>query len=320
MSIGVTLLLAYRFVAWLKYSRDIVIAAYTAAIIIIIANSIVSVYAMSLEMERARTTIDYSRVSTSTANTTNFELKEFETNLSAVSFVALWLASTLLLRQSRAKWSPVKFYSIVILPLLYYFGVFQLLFTQIIMHYDILNAVQSYTFNIISSSLTRPIGGILFGIAFWVIARSIQNKNVGDYMKLSAFGIMLLSIASEDVGLFMLTYPPFGIATVMFIGISSYLLFVGIYYSAISLSLDVKLRVSIQKSVEQQLRFVSKLGASQVEQDILQKVKHLTKRVANQLEEASGVTVPMEDEEVDRYIKIVIEEKERLSKKKDESS
>ena len=83
----------------------------------------------------------------------------------------------------------------------------------------------------------------------------------------------------------------------------------------------MKLRVSIQKSVEQQLRFVSKLGASQVEQDMLQKVKHLTKRVANQsLEEASGVTVPMEDEEVDRYMKIVNEEKERLSKKKDESS
>jgi hypothetical protein len=297
----------------LKYSRDVVVAAYAAAIIIIVANSIVSVYAMSLEMQRARDTIDYSRVSTSTANTTNFELKGFESNLSAISFVALWLASTLLLIQSRAKWRPVKFYSIVILPLLYYFGIFQLLFTQAIMHYDILNAIQSYTFNIVSSSLTRPIGGILFGIAFWVISRSIENKNVSDYMKLSAFGIMLLSITGEDVGLFMLTYPPFGISIVTFIGISSYLVFVGIYFSAISISLDVKLRVSIKKSIEQQLRFVSNIGASQVEQDVQQKVKHLTKRVANQLEAESGVTVPMEDAEVDRYIKMVIQEKEHLS-------
>jgi hypothetical protein len=297
----------------LKYSRDVVVAAYAAAIIIIVANSIVSVYAMSLEMQRARDTIDYSRVSTSTANTTNFELKEFESNLSAISFVALWLASTLLLIQSRAKWRPVKFYSIVILPLLYYFGIFQLLFTQTIMHYDILNAIQSYTFNIVSSSLTRPIGGILFGIAFWVISRSIENKNVSDYMKLSAVGIMLLSITGEDVGLFMLTYPPFGISIVTFIGISSYLVFVGIYFSAISISLDVKLRVSIKKSVEQQLRFVSNIGASQVEQDIQQKVKHLTRRVANQLEAESGVTLPMEDAEVDRYIKMVIQEKEHLS-------
>ncbi len=100
---------------------------------------------------------------------------------------------------------------------------------------------------------------------------------------------MLLSIASEDVGLFMLTYPPFGIATVTFMGISSYLLFVGIYYSAISVSLDVKLRSSIQKSVEQQLRFVSNIGASEVEQDIQQKVKYLTKKAAHRLEEESGV-------------------------------
>ena len=235
---------------------------------------------MSLEMQRARTTIDFTRVSTSTFNTTNFELKDFESNLDAVSFIALWLASTLLFRQSRAKWGPVKFYSIVILPLLYYFGIFQLLFTQIIMHYDILNEVQSYTFNIINSYLTRPIGGILFGIAFWVIARSVRNKNISDYMKISAFGIMLLSVTSEDVRYpFMLTYPPFGISTVTFIGISSYLLLVGIYYSAISLSLDVKLRASIHKSVEEQLRFVSRLGASQEQQDIQQKVKHVTKRV-----------------------------------------
>ena len=316
LSIGVTILLAYRFIAWVKYSHDVVIAAYAAAIIILTVNSIVSVAAMSLEMQKARTIIDFSRVSTSTANTSNFELKEFESNLSAVTFVALWFASTLLLRQNRATWGRIKFYSIVILPLLYYFGIFQLIFTQVIMQYDVLSAVRSYTFNIISSSLTRPIGGILFGIAFWVIARSIGNKNVSDYMKLSAFGIMLLSIASEDVGLFMLTYPPFGIATVTFMGISSYLLFVGIYYSAISVSLDVKLKSSIQKSVEQQLRFVSNIGASEVEQDIQQKVKYLTKKVAHRLEEESGVVVPLEDEEVDRYIKIVIDEKERLSKKK----
>lgn len=144
---------------------------------------------MSLEMQRARTTLDFSRVSTSTFNTTNFELKDFESNLDAVAFIALWLASTLLFRQSKAKWGAVKFYSIVILPLLYYFGIFQLLFTQIIMQYDILNEVQSYTFNIINSYLTRPIGGILFGIAFWVIDRSVRNKNISDYMKISAFGI-----------------------------------------------------------------------------------------------------------------------------------
>jgi hypothetical protein len=320
LSIGVNSLLAYRFLAWLKYDHDIIIAAYAAATIIIAANSIVLATSMSLEMQNARSIIDSSRIATSTMNVTSFELKEFESNLSIVSFVALWSASTFLLRRSRAKWGPVKFYSIVILPLLYYFGVFQLLFSQLLMQYDILNPVQSYTFNIINSFLTRPVGGILFGIAFWAVARSIGNKNISDYMKLASFGIMLLSVASGDTGLFMLNYPPFGLSSITFIGISSYLILVGVYYSAISVSLDQKLRSSIHKSVEQQLGFVSKIGTSQAEQDIQQRVGYLTKKIAKKMEIEGGVPVPMKDEEVDRYIRFVIAEKESLSRKKNESS
>ncbi len=40
-----------------------------------------------------------------------------------------------------------------------------------------------------------------------------------------------------------------------------------------------------------------------MEQDIQQRVKHLTRKVADNMEIESGVIVPMEDEEVDRYIK-----------------
>ena len=118
----------------------------------------------------------------------------------------------------------------------------------------------------------------------------------------------------------MLPYPPFGLVTLSFLGISSYLLLVGIYSSAISVSLDHKIRSSVQNSVEHELRFVSKIGTSQMEQDIQQRVKHLTRKVADNMEIESGVIVPMEDEEVDRYINLVIEEKERLSRKENEPS
>ena len=47
------------------------------------------------------------------------------------------------------------------------------------------------------------------------------------------------------------------------------------------------------KLLDQQLRFVSKIGASEVEQDIQQKVKYLTKKVAHRLEEENGVVVPI---------------------------
>jgi hypothetical protein len=108
-------------------------------------------------------------------------------------------------------------------------------------------------------------------------------------MKFAALGIMLLSISNEDAGLYLLPYPPFGLPTITFVGISSYLLLVGIYYSAISTSQDNKIRSLIKKSVEEQLKFVSEIGTSQMEQEIQSKVKDLTRRSAKKLEEDSGI-------------------------------
>ena len=322
LSVGITIFLSYRFFSWFRYNPDIIIAAYAAATLIIAVNSVVLTASILFELRNVEDLIYSSRIATSTFNITSFELKQFELNLSIASFVTFWLASVLLLRQSRSKWGPIKFYSIVTLPLLYYFGVFQLLFTQIFMQYDVLDAVQSYTFNLVNSFLTRPVGGILFGIAFLAIARSIENKNVSDYMKLASVGIMLLSISSEDTGLYQYYFPPFGLQSITFIGISSYLLFVGVYYSAVSISIDQKLRTSIQKSVEQQLRFVSKIATSQMEQEVHRRVKYLTKKVSDKLEGESGIMMPMNDDEVNRYIKFVIEEKESLSgnRKRDDFS
>lgn len=50
----------------------------------------------------------------------------------------------------------------------------------------ILSSFDSYTFNVINSILTRPVGGVLFGVAFWMVARALDDKRISDYLKLSA--------------------------------------------------------------------------------------------------------------------------------------
>jgi hypothetical protein len=131
-------------------------------------------------------------------------------------------------------------------------------------------------------------------------------------MKISALGIVLLSLSNQDAGLYLLPYPPFGLPTITFAGISSYMLFVGLYHSAISISLNSELRKSIEKSVEQEFSFISKLGMSQMEHEIQTRVKRITKRSAKTLEENSGVQVSLESEDIDAYIKLVIKEKEKM--------
>lgn len=133
-------------------------------------------------------------------------------------------------------------------------------------------------------------------------------------MSLSAIGIMLLSISNQDVGLYLLPYPPSGLPTITFVGISSYLLFVGIYYTSISVSINTELRKTIENSVEQQFKFVAKIGRSQLEKEIESRVKGITKRSAKILEENSGVEAPIENEDIEKYIRLVVKEKEKLLK------
>jgi hypothetical protein len=45
---------------------------------------------------------------------------------------------------------------------------------------------------------------MLFGVAFWMVGRSVKDKSISDYMKFSAFGIILLSMSNQDSGLYLL--------------------------------------------------------------------------------------------------------------------
>ena len=126
---------------------------------------------------------------------------------------------------------------------MYYLGAVQLLLSSALVQHHILSSIQSYTFNVINSILTKLVGGLLFGIAFWMVGRSVSDKKISDYMKLSAIGIMLLSISNQDAGIYLLPYHSFGLPPITFVGISSYLLFVGIYYSSVSISINTTTRL-----------------------------------------------------------------------------
>ena len=57
--------------------------------------------------------------------------------------------------------------------------------------------------------------------------------------------------SNQSIVLVDASYPPFGLATISFMRLSSYLILVGVYSSAISIVQDVNLRKSIRKTVEQ---------------------------------------------------------------------
>ena len=117
------------------------------------------------------------------------------------------------------------------------------------------------------------------------------------------------------------TYPPFGLVTEAYIPIGAYLLFVGIFTSAVQISRNAELRKIFYKNVSAQLDLFKSIGVSQMEKELKERVKLMQ-------EAAEPSQRPFEPEELDsenakRILLEVIEElhlgKEHHEKRKKRS-
>jgi hypothetical protein len=158
-------------------------------------------------------------------------------------------------------------------------------------------------------TFSKPIGGILFGIAFWVIARSLGRSNIiRNYMIISAYGLVLMFISNQAVLLVNIFYPPFGIVTISLMGLSSYLLLLGVYSSAISVSEDSKLRQSIREFTLAEPKLLDSIGTAHMEQEIEKRVLALTKQNQDRMAEETGIQSSLTDDDVKEYLEQVIKE------------
>jgi hypothetical protein len=164
-------------------------------------------------------------------------------------------------------------------------------------------------------TLSKPIGGILFGIAFWTAARSLRrNSIVKDYMIISAFGLVLLFVSNQAIVFVNEPYPPLGLMTISFLGLSSYLLLIGTYYSAVSVAQDSKLRQSIRNLAIKGSKFLDSIGSSQMEQEILRMVVTLAKQNKSRMLEESGIGSSLIDEDAKIYLEQISAEVHQAKK------
>ena len=161
-------------------------------------------------------------------------------------------------------------------------------------------------YNVIFSAI-KPVGALLFGLGFWSVSKSVQNKAVKDYMMISAYGVSLLFTANQPLGLVFAPYPPFGLVTICFMGLASYLLAVGIYASALSVANDSLLRRTIRNKVNQQTGLLDRIGTAQMLRQIEDFVER-SRVISAKMEMESGVEPSLNDDEIRDYISKVISE------------
>ena len=223
---------------------------------------------------------------------------------SSVAYVLTWIATVMLLRPYIEKLGKLKFWSIMGATMAYYLVQYPLFALGYFTPSENSNAIT----NILFFSLSAIFTGILFGAAFLSVARTLKlGTAVRNYMIVAAYGFLLFYIAGSAT-VFQASYPPYGLISVSFTGLSCYLIYNGLYFSAISVSQDISLRQSIRKSVLEQSRLLDSIGTAEMEREIQKQVITVLKKTSAAMTERSGVEATMNEDDMKGYVDLVIKE------------
>ncbi len=167
---------------------------------------------------------------------------------------------------------------------------------------------------VLGNMLPGIIGGIIYGIPFLLVSRTLKSgtSDLQKYMVVAAWGF-ILSTLSLQMSVENAPYPPFGLVTVFFAVISSYMILVGLYSSAISVSQNADLRRSIRKYVLQEVRFLGSIGSANMEKEIEQKAVEIAKKTGSS-EQKSELSSYPDDEDVREYVDEVMDEIKKLKR------
>jgi hypothetical protein len=308
LSIIILAFLAQQFFSWFKSDRNSVVLLYgLAAAALSINAGFTLLYVVDLftnQPTAIQPHILHTSASPSSASTFNLAY----VISSVLSFLVTWIATAFLLRHYSKRLGRTVYWIIVSVPLVYFLGQFQPLFLNLFSAYRLSDPV---TFGIIYTlvfNLSKPLGGVMFGIAFWSVARGIHQGQVREYMIISAYGLVLLFTSNQGIILVNLDYPPLGLATISFVGLSSYLILVGIYSAAISIAQDVKLRQTIKKIAIKESRLLDSIGFAEVERQIVQNVLSTIKQNQENMKYETGIDTSLDENDVTNYLLEAIKE------------
>jgi hypothetical protein len=225
---------------------------------------------------------------------------------SSVAYVLTWIGTVMLLRPNIDRIGKIKFYAIMGSAMVYYLISYPLFVlgyftpteeTDI----DVMN-------NILIFGIASVVSGIIFGAAFLSVARSLRKGSaLREYMIIAAYGMLLFYVAGSATAT-QAAYPPFGLASVSFTGLSCYLIYTGLYSSAISVSQDAGLRQSIRKSAIQEVKFLESIGTAQMEQELQKRVLTIAKKNSDIMTEETGVQPSLSEDDMKQYLEEVIRE------------
>jgi len=306
-------LLAYLFFSWFNQNRGtgggLTVLLYGISSAALVLNTVVGVaFIYSLSITKAAMLGPHAgSVSVVIGTQIGRILNPLYIYTSILGFILMWSATAILLRSYSQKLGKAKYWFLVSIPLVFFISQFLTLFSN-----QVASALASYpSLFTLLFVFSKPLGGILFGAAFYSIGRrggtSYGGNFVRDYMTLAAYGVVLFFVSSQNT-VAQPTYPPFGVIAASFVGLSAYMMFLGLYSAAISVSQDVKLRQSIRRSAIEEVKFLKNIGTAQMEQELQKRVLTIAKKSSENMTQETGVQPSLSEQDMKEYLEIIIKE------------
>ena len=316
VTVGLLVIFALRFFSWYRNgNHSLGILLYALAFLILAVSEVMagigSAYLLTQKDQVITPASDVQFATFPEGTFLNYFFSYYR-YLDYSSFLLTLVASALLLYHYSKKTKTPKMIIILALPILGY--------TATIL--DALNIYDTETnpdlfYYYIFQSLASISGGVLFAFSFWFISKRLPESPVKTFLKITSLGFILLYL-SNHVDVTAANYPPYGINSLSLLALSSYFVLFGLYSSALSLSQDITLRQHLRSIARNDENLLSSIGTAQMESEVKRAVSDL-KDVADveekELAEKTGIETPIAENEVEDYLKQVIEEVSKARKK-----
>ena len=222
----------------------------------------------------------------------------------AVSYAFTWAITTMLLRQyhhQRVGKMPATLLILLIIPLVLYmigrYTQFYTLFTGTLWRWD--DFPNGYLFQWILR-IGVIAGSIMFGIAFFVVARKVEAGKIKDYLTIAAIGAMIMGITLGPSA----QQQTFGVAGRALMLLASFMLCAGFYLSAVHMAQDARLRRLIKASAGSKV--FGAMAAAQLEQETERKVLDIIEKESEIIKEQTGIQPSLEQKDVKTYLDSVL--------------
>jgi hypothetical protein len=317
-TIGFMLFLSYHLFRWFRSIRNYPILLYGLAFSLIIVNLIVSIayltmalsnYDLIIKMKPIKAALTTVQSPTSAISS----LGTIYSYLYPIAFVLIWIPTMLQLKKYSMILGTAKYWVLVAIPLVYYF--FPLVADEFRI-FDSIRLDYGSEFNLIYAIFFGPymqVGGLLFGIVFWITALKVKRMDLGVMLQLAGTGMILLFGSTVLHGLTHIVAPPFGIISISFTPLAAYLVTVGLYSSAVILSTDSEVRKDLRKLVKNDASLLHGIGSAELRRNLERRVVTVTRKYQEEMAESSGIAPEINEDDIKEYLDHVLEE---IKKKK----